>query len=124
MSENSIETRSNPLTVFAWLLAAVSLLLVGGSYFWWGIDFAAGVLLGSGIVGLNFWWTRRVISKALRDDSPKAILWISFLSKFGVTIAILFLAILRLGIDPLGILVGVSALVITGFGFAFIKLAV
>ncbi len=122
MSGDSIETASSSLTTFARMLAAVSLLLVGGSYFWRGIDFAVGVLLGSGIVGLNFWWTRRAVSKALRDDSPKAILWISFLSKFGVTVAILSLAILQLEIDPLGILVGVSSLVVTGFAFAFVRL--
>lgn len=104
------------------MLLGVSLLLIVASYLWQGIDFAVGVLLGSGIVGLNFWLTRRAVVKALRDNHSKALLWISFLSKFGITVIILFIAILRLHIDPLGILVGISALVVTGFAFAFARL--
>jgi hypothetical protein len=122
VSEKTAEVPTNSLGLFARMLTAVSVLLIGGSFFWQGIDFSIGVLLGSGIVSLNLWWTRRVVFKALRDDHPKARLWISFLFKFGLTVVILFIAILRLNIDPVGILVGISSLVITGFAFAFVRL--
>jgi len=118
---NAAAPPASSLVIFARILAIVSGVLVVGGLIWQGIDFALGVLLGCGIVGLNFWWTRRVIAKALRGDHAKARLWISFLAKFGFTVVILFVAILHLNINPVGILVGVSSLVVTGFAFAFVR---
>ncbi len=122
MSAGTAPPRAGSLGLFARTLAVVSALLVGGSYLWQGIDFTLGVLLGCGIVGLNLWWTRRVVFKALAGDHPKARLWVTFLAKFGLTVVILFVAILHLNIDPVGIVVGVSSLVVTGFAFALLRL--
>lgn len=121
MNENAAAPPANSLGIFARILAIVCAVLLVGGLVWQGIDFALGVLLGCGIVALNFWWTRRVVSKALAGDYPKLRLWVSFFAKFGLTVVILFVAILHLNINPVGILVGISSLVVTGFAFAFVR---
>jgi small-conductance mechanosensitive channel len=70
------------------------------------------VTLGCLVAGLNIAWTRIVISRALRGERTKARVLIAYFAKFGLTVLLLFLAIVRFGIDPLGILVGVSALLV------------
>ena len=112
------------LSRYSWLLLLVSTVLVGGAYVLLGIDFAGGVLLGSGIVGLNYLWSRRVFSRILQEDRPKARLGISLVFKFSLTAMILYIAIVRLNVNPVGIMVGVSAVVIAGLLFAAAKLAI
>ena len=110
--------------MYSRLLLLVSATLVGGAYALLGIDFAGGVLLGSGIVGLNYSWSRRVFSRVLQEDRPKARLGISLVFKFSLTAIILYIAIVRLDVDPVGIIVGVSAVVLAGLIFAAAKLAI
>jgi hypothetical protein len=98
--------------LFSWALAGASVALIGAGFLWKGVDFAAGVTLGCVVVGLNIAWTRRVISRALRGERSTVRVLISYMAKFGFTVLLLFLAILRFGIDPLAILVGVSALLV------------
>ena len=111
------------LRLFSWLMLTASFLLMGTGYFWRGIDFAAAVLLGCGIVGLNFIWTKRVIAKVLHGDQPRARLAVSLVFKFGLTALLLFFAIVRFQIDPMGILLGVSAVFAAGVMFALARLA-
>lgn len=123
MKSNASHTPMEALRLFSWLLLASSLLLIGGGYFWRGIDFSLGVLLGSAIVGLNYLWTRRVISKALQGDHPRSRIGFSLLFKFGLTALVLYFAVVQFGIDAMGIVVGVSVLVISVFALAIAKLA-
>lgn len=112
------------LIMYSRLLLVVSAVLVGGAYALLGIDFAGGVLLGCGIVGLNYLWSKRVFSRVLREDHPKARLGTTWVFKFGLTALILYIAIVRLGVDPVGIVVGVSAIVIAGLLLAAAKMAI
>ena len=100
------------------LLLLVSAALVAGAYMLRGIDFSLGVLLGSGIVCLNYLWSVRVFSRMLGEDHPKARLRIVWVFKLGVTALVLYVALVRLGMQPVGIAVGVSAVVIAGLLFA------
>jgi hypothetical protein len=95
-----------------WILLAVSAALVGLGYLWQGIDFSAGVALGCLLIGLNFVWTRSVVRRVLRGEGSKGRVALSYLAKFGLTVLVLFLAILQFRIDPLAILVGVSSLLL------------
>ena len=96
--------------------------LAAGAYLWQGIDFSLGVLLGSGIVVLNYFWSVGVFSKVLEETNPRARVGISWVLKFGVTALTLYVAVVRLGLHPVGIVVGVSAVVIAGLLFAGAKL--
>ena len=122
MNAKSSQSPFDALRLFSWLLLGSAVLLTAGGYLWRGIDFSLGVLLGSGIAGLNYLWTRRVIQKALRGDHPKSRIGFSLLLKFGLTALILYFAIVRFHFDAMGILVGVSSLVISGFVLAIVRL--
>ena len=100
-----------------------SLALIGSARLWKGVDFAAGVTLGCLVAGLNIAWTRMVISRALRGERTKARVLFAYMAKFGLTVLLLFLAILRFGIDPLAILVGVSALLVAVTVFVVVRYA-
>lgn len=103
---------------FGALVIASGLALLAGSAAWRGIDFAGGVLLGFLIVLLNFYWTKKAVKSVLLAGQPKGLLGLSFLLKFGITGAVLFYAILRGGVDALGVLVGLSALVVASALYA------
>ena len=95
------------------ILIAVSAALSAGGYLWGGIDFSIGVALGCLIVGLNYLWTRAVVRRVLRGEGSKGRVALSYLAKLGLTVLVLFLAILRFGVDPLAILIGVSSLFVS-----------
>jgi hypothetical protein len=97
---------------FAWLLLAAGAVFVALGAALGGVDFAVGVLLGFLIVLLNFYWTKKAVRSVLFASQPKGLLTLSFLVKFGVTGAVLFYAILRLHVDALGVLVGLSTLLV------------
>ena len=93
-----------------WAVAAATVL---GGFLWRGLDFAVGALLGSLIVGLNLLWTRNVVRKALASGQPRPHFIVSYVLKFAVSVAVLFVAIIQFHMDALGILAGVSALLVT-----------
>lgn len=99
-----------------WLLAASAVVSVAG-YGWGGVDFAKAVLLGVAVVLLNFFWTKRTVRSVLFAGQPKALLLLSFLVKFGATGAVLYYAILRLEVSALGVLVGLSTVLLASVGF-------
>ena len=108
------------LRSFLRLLVAVSAVLAGGAYLWRGLDFSLGVLLGSAIIVLNLAWTIRVVQAVLVSSQPKIRLAFSYVSKLGLTAVVLLVAILKFNLDPIGILVGISSLFVSGvlFGVA------
>ena len=108
------------LRSFLRLLVAVSAVLAGGAYLWRGLDFSLGVLLGSAIIVLNLVWTIRVVQAVMVSSQPKIRLAFSYVSKLGLTAVVLLVAILKFNLDPIGILVGISSLFVSGvlFGVA------
>lgn len=106
------------LRLFSGLLLLVSVALVIGAYLLAGIDFSLGVLLGSGIVVVNFFWSIRVFSRVLGEDHSRARLGTSWVLKFGFTALVLYFAVVRFGMHTVGIMVGVSSVVLAGLVFA------
>jgi hypothetical protein len=103
---------------FFLILIACGALFTAGGAWWGGVDFAGGVLLGFLIVAINAWWTKRLVRSLLLDRKPRMFLTLSFVVKLGLTAAVLFFAILRLGVDAVGVAVGLSSLLIASFVFA------
>lgn len=109
------------LRSFLRLLVAVSAVLAGGAYLWRGLDFSLGVLLGSAIIVLNLVWTIRVVQAVMVSSQPKTRLAFSYVSKLGLTAVVLLVAILKFNLDPIGILVGISSLFVSGFLFGMAR---
>ena len=103
---------------FAWLIVGSGAVLLALGAALGGIDFAAAVLLGFLIVLLNFYWTKKAVKSVLFSGQPRGLLTLSFLVKFGLTGVVLFYAILRLNVDAVGVLVGLSALALASALFA------
>ncbi len=103
---------------FTWQLVGTGVVLLAGSVWWRGLDFGVGVLLGFGIVLLNFIWTKKAVKSVLFSDRPRILLTLSFLVKFSITGVVLFYAILRLQVDAIGVLIGLSSLLLASVLFA------
>lgn len=99
-------------------LLVFSTLLSAGGLLWRGLDFALAVLVGSLIVVANFLWTRRVVGGFLLAKTSGLPVAATYLAKLALTGLVLYLALVPLALDPIGIVVGVSSLLFTGLFFA------
>ncbi len=100
------------------LLLGVGAALVGGGGLWGGVDFAVAVLLGCLLVVGNLYWMTRSVSRALQTEALGVRAGISYALRFGVSLLVLYVAIVQLDMDAVGIAVGVSALVIASVLYA------
>ena len=103
---------ASPLRRFVLLLFALSPVVVAAAWLIDGVDFALAALVGCLIVDVNFLWTRSVVRKAFLEVNPRLWLGVSYTFRMGVTTLVLYIAIRELGLDPIGIVVGVSVLVL------------
>ena len=105
---------------FMALLLMVSIALVGMAWLWQGFDFAAAALVGCLLMVLSFFWTRMVVRKAFLDENPRLWLGLSYGMRIGLAIVVLYIAIREFGMDPFGIAMGVSTLVLTAVVYAIV----
>lgn len=93
---------------------AVFALLLLGSLIWMSPLFSFGVAMGGLIVLINFHLLYRILKKAFIPDrlsSPKAVIIKYYLRLLGTGL-ILYLLIAKKLVDPLGLVVGLSVVVI------------
>jgi hypothetical protein len=89
-------------------------LLLLGSLIWMSPLFSFGVAMGGLIVLINFHLLYRILKKAFIPDrlsSPKAVIIKYYLRLLGTGL-ILYLLIAKKLVDPLGLVVGLSVVVI------------
>ena len=101
-----------------WTVFGISVALMALAYALGGLDMAKGALLGCVLVGINLMGTVAFIRMVLRDRRYKALLIASFIVKFGLTMVVLYVAILRLDMSALGILIGLSAMLLASLLYA------
>ena len=109
-----------PLRLYG-LLAAISAVLIALAWLLGGIDMAEGALLGCVLVGVNLFGTVAFIRMVLRDRRYKALLFVSFIAKFGLTMVVLYLAIVRFGMSAIGILIGLSSMLLASLLYAVMR---
>ena len=112
----------NPLSTAAvseitFILITVSLLIVLGTAFF-KVDFVPGVLLGCLVVVLNFYLTRRILSRLMMFKDLKRRMLVLYLLKLGLSGIVLYLAIVQFRLPGLAILIGLSNILITMLVFA------
>ena len=108
---------------FMVLLFGLTPLLVGGAWLARGVDFALAALVGCLLVDVNFLWTRSVVRKAFLESNPRLWLGLSYGFRIGLTTLVLYIAIRELGLHPIGIALGVSALVLASLLYAVLAVA-
>ena len=108
----AIEFR-NLLILTSVVLAIVSLLF--------GLDFLLGSLLGSAIVGLNFHWTVRFVLNMLEERKLRPLYLLIYGAKFIVSMMVLYVAIVQLDISAVGIMLGLSNILLAAIAYALIQ---
>ncbi len=103
----------NLLILTSGILAAVSLLF--------GLDFLLGSLLGSAIVGLNFHWTVRFVLNMLEERKLRPLYLLIYGAKFIVSMMVLYVAIVQLDISAVGIMLGLSNILLAATAYALIQ---
>ena len=117
------EKGSNPILqadFFRNLLLSVSVILVAGTTIL-QLDLVPSVLLGSIVVGFNYFWTMQFVRKLLLDRKLLALDLLFMLTKFGVSVIVLFVALKYLGLSPSGLLIGLSNLAIATMIYSFMR---
>ena len=99
------------LTAGSWLL--LTLLTIGGLIFG-SPRFAAGVLAGGLLAIANFYWLLSILKRVLLLPAGKAgrFAQVRYVVRLALMALAIWLLIVRVGIDVIGLLVGLSVLVI------------
>ena len=117
------EKRSNPIKqadFFRNLLLSVSVILVAGTAIL-QLDLVPSVLLGCVVIGFNYFWTMQFVRKFLLYRKLLALDLLFMLTKFGVSVIVLFGALKYLGLSPSGLLIGLSNLAIATMIYSFMR---
>ena len=117
------EKGSNPILqadFFRNLLLSVSVILVAGTTIL-QLDLVPSVLLGCVVIGFNYFWTMQFVRKFLLYRKLLALDLLFMLTKFGVSVIVLFGALKYLGLSPSGLLIGLSNLAIATMIYSFIR---
>ncbi len=91
------------LVICSGLLALVAAFL--------DLDYLPGSVLGSAVVGFNLHWTIGFVRSLLETGRVAAGQVLVHLLKFGASVLVLYLALIPLGVPPIGLLLGLSNIV-------------
>jgi ATP synthase I subunit len=102
----------------------LTLLIAMGGAFCISLKFAAGVTTGGMLAMANFLWLVSALKRVLMLPVAEAsrFAYLRYLLRLAVMGGLLYLLIVRLGIDIFGLLLGLSVLVFSITGLALYKL--
>ena len=117
------EKGSNPILqadFFRNLLLSVSVILVAGTTIL-QLDLVPSVLLGCAVIGFNYFWTMQFVRKLLLDRKLLVLDLLFILTKFGISVIVLFGALKYLELSPRGLLIGLSNVAIATIIYSFLR---
>jgi hypothetical protein len=120
ISDEALQVGFRKATEFRNLLILASVVLAIVSLLF-GLDFLLGSLLGSAIVGLNFHWTVRFVLNMLEERRLQSLYLIVYGAKFIVSMMVLYVAIVQLDIHAVGIMLGLSNILLAATAYALIQ---
>jgi hypothetical protein len=103
------------------LLGAVTAALAGGAWAWAGLDMAEGVLLGCAVVAFNLLGTAHFVGAVLAERRFKGRLIASLTVKLGLTLVVLYIAVSRWAMSPVGIVIGLSSMLIVSLLYSALR---
>ena len=122
--ENDIpKKKSAPIkqaNFFQNLLLIISIFLVLGTAIL-HLDLVPSVLLGCSIIGFNYFLTRKLVRKLLLDQKLQALDIVFIITKFGLSVIVLFGALYVFELSPNGLLIGISNVALATVIFTFFK---
>ena len=120
ISDEALQIGFRKATEFRNLLILASVVLAIVSLLF-GLDFLLGSLLGSAIVGLNFHWTVRFVLNMLEERKLRPLYLLIYGAKFIVSMMVLYVAIVQLDISAVGIMLGLSSILLAATAYALIQ---
>jgi len=120
ISDEALQIGFRKATEFRNLLILASVVLAIVSLLF-GLDFLLGSLLGSAIVGLNFHWTVRFVLNMLEERKLRPLYLLIYGAKFIVSMMVLYVAIVQLDINAIGIMLGLSNILLAATAYALIQ---
>ena len=120
ISDEALQIGFRKATEFRNLLILASVVLAIVSLLF-DLDFLLGSLLGSAIVGLNFHWTVRFVLNMLEERKLRPLYLLIYGAKFIVSMMILYVAIVQLDISAVGIMLGLSNILLAATAYALIQ---
>ena len=120
ISDEALQIGFRKATEFRNLLILASVVLAIVSLLF-GLDFLLGSLLGSAIVGLNFHWTVRFVLNMLEERKLRPLYLLIYGAKFIVSMMVLYVAIVQLDISAVGIMLGLSNILLAATVYALIQ---
>ena len=120
ISDEALQIGFRKATEFRNLLILASVILAIISLLF-GLDFLLGSLLGSAIVGLNFHWTVRFVLNMLEERKLRPLYLLIYGAKFIVSMMVLYVAIVQLDISAVGIMLGLSNILLAAIAYALIQ---
>ena len=103
------------------LLGIVTAALAGGTWAWGGLDMAEAVLLGCAVIALNLLGTAQFVAAVLSERRYKGRLIASLTIKLGLTLVVLYIAVSRLAMSPVGIVIGLSSMLIVSLLYSVFR---
>ena len=85
------------------------------------LDYLLGVFLGCSVVGLNFHWTVVFVRNLIHDKKVQPLNLIFYLTKFAISALVLFGAINFFEIPPLGLIIGLSNILLAVVAYSVIN---
>ena len=120
ISDEALQIGFRKATEFRNLLILASVVLAIVSLLF-SLDFLLGSLLGSAIVGLNFHWTVRFVLNMLEERKLRPLYLLIYGAKFIVSMMVLYVAIVQLDISAVGIMLGLSNILLAATAYALIQ---
>ena len=120
ISDEALQIGFRKATEFRNLLILASVILAIISLLF-GLDFLLGSLLGSAIIGLNFHWTVRFVLNMLEERKLRPLYLLIYGAKFIVSMMVLYVAIVQLDINAVGIMLGLSNILLAATAYALIQ---
>ena len=120
ISDEALQIGFRKATEFRNLLILASVVLAIVSLLF-GLDFLLGSLLGSAIVGLKFHWTVRFVLNMLEERKLRPLYLLIYGAKFIVSMMVLYVAIVQLDISAVGIMLGLSNILLAATAYALIQ---
>ena len=102
------------------LLFGISIILVAGTAIF-QLDLMPSVMLGCAVIGFNYYWTVKLVQKLLLERKLLALDLLFILTKFVISVIVLFGALNYLKIPPMGLLIGLSNVALAAIVYSFVR---
>jgi len=121
-SSDSVEKSSHfkQADFFRNLLLGISIILVAGTAIF-QLDLMPSVMLGCGVIGFNYYWTLKFVQKLLLERKLFALDLLFILTKFAISVIVLFGALTYLELPPMGLLIGLSNVALAAIVYSFVR---